>query len=660
MDEPGQPGLRIPVRYMPTDSNSAPKMADLDFSERVVVIVLVDVQMTLKFDADAKKCAQAWGDLLVDLLEKQQKSQTLTVLPVAVDGDAFGLDDRLDLRSHVRLDVEEDNRKSETLIFHAANSALKLLRSDKAQDVEFFFSHAKADLPKDPDSLAEGPVKALLSFLAQHPVAAWYDAKKIPAGGLFNREIEEGVLRCGSLICVLTDEYSSREWCRREALVAKQAGRPIVLVDAIDDDVPRMFPYLGNCPAIRWKGENAGAEARRICSMALLEALRYEHSLRILRSRKSTGDWILGISPEALTLANLPGYVQRVIYPDPPLGHEELEPLKRIVPKIELTTPLAQLARFSPADSPRLIGLSLSNASDSAQYGVSQEHLATVANDLVLYLLLAGLRVGYGGMLGFDGAGPDYVQRLFGLVKTYSPLATQLGRKFQPIENFVGWPIHLTFGPDQLKQYGSYAELLRIDKPELPGVDEDALYAEGKPGFFGTDTPPRRFAWAVSMTKMRAAMTEKVSARVVMGGALSGFQGLYPGVFEEAVQSLEAEQPLYLVGAFGGAARLVIDLLDIRKGSDDRVEGGSREEMTTLWLKQHVDTYDEVVELYRNGQLSLKTPEEYKAQLNSLGVAGIDKALNNGLDEVENRELFYSPDPNRIIELILQGMHRIF
>jgi hypothetical protein len=45
---------------------------------------------------------------------------------------------------------------------------------------------------------------------------------------------------------------------------------------------------------------------------------------------------------------------------------------------------------------------------------------------------------------------------------------------------------------------------------------------------------------------MREAMVERTDARIVLGGRVSGHQGKYPGIFEEAYVTLCAQKPLYL------------------------------------------------------------------------------------------------------------------
>jgi hypothetical protein len=123
--------------------------------------------------------------------------------------------------------------------------------------------------PADPAAIAGGPVKAILATLGQLPIQGWYDGAKIPPGGRFPEEIQKGVLNSSALVAVLTDTWSSREWCRREVLEAKLAARPLVVVDALEARVIRLFPYLGNAvkAGMRWDSE-ACAKAEFSCANA--------------------------------------------------------------------------------------------------------------------------------------------------------------------------------------------------------------------------------------------------------------------------------------------------------------------------------------------------------------------------------------------------------
>jgi len=77
---------------------------------------------------------------------------------------------------------------------------------------------------------------------------------------------------------------------------------------------------------------------------------------------------------------------------------------------------------------------------------------------------------------------------------------------------------------------------------------------------------------AEAYTAVRQAIAAEADARVAMGGKMGivglpedQFVGRMPGVIEEAVMTLEAEKPLVLLGAYGGATRdcaIALKLMD--------------------------------------------------------------------------------------------------
>jgi hypothetical protein len=62
---------------------------------------------------------------------------------------------------------------------------------------------------------------------------------------------------------------------------------------------------------------------------------------------------------------------------------------------------------------------------------------------------------------------------------------------------------------------------------------------------------------ASALTAMRRHLAGSTGARVLIGGKLQGFQGVMPGVMEEATLAVAAGQPVYLAGGFGGATGLL-------------------------------------------------------------------------------------------------------
>jgi hypothetical protein len=110
---------------------------------------------------------------------------------------------------------------------------------------------------------------------------------------------------------------------------------------------------------------------------------------------------------------------------------------------------------------------------------------------------------------------------------------------------------------------------------------------------------------------MRESMLKGTSARIVMGGRLAKYQSLWPGVLEEGVLSLRAAQPLYLLGLFGGAARLLIDAL----------RGIDRLELAGGGLSRLPDAHELRDEYRRRGQ-AVQTPEGLAAELKRSALAG--------------------------------------
>lgn len=661
----GGPGLRIPVQFgAEQPDGGAPPSPTFNERTPTLVVALIDDCMARRALPAEKPVAAGWANLLHGLITSIGATPGLHgILPVAVDSGAFDLDDRLASYSFVRLDrykpTEADARVSE-LEFQVAVAALQLLqRGDtviaprSVAPITLFVSHAKGDTPHEKGVVVEGPIDELLSYLAQNPVEGWFDHKKIAAGTRFDEAIRTGVETSDVVVCVLTDHWSDREWCRREALHAKRSGRPIVVVDALWDRVERLFPYLGNAPMLRWRPGTAS----NVVLAAMLEALRQRHACAVLERRRGRDDHVFGAQPESLTLRRVPAKARRVLYPDPPLPREELDEISPVYAiddenharPFELTTPLSDLARWNRPRELDLVGLSMSNAGDIAAWGASAEHLDTLVADLVTMLLVAGIRLAYGGVIDHTGTRNEtnYASLLFGLVRSYFPIAKQLGvPEIHPIVNFVPWPKYLGYGRTELAPYGKVAEPTFCPRPELNVTNEELGAAAG--GAIPLATTAQRWAYARGLTAMRKEMTRAISARIAVGGRLEGHKGVLPGVLEEILITRRGAtpRPLYLLGAFGGATRLAIDLL----------EGRDRREATTEWAVSRAHGHAELVAEYRARGDAFWTPEEAAAMLRALGQLGPRKALDNGLDDEQNRELFETTDSYRIVELILLGM----
>lgn len=638
-DDPAVPGLRIPTCFTPDDGTRIPPESRIAAeADRVLVVLLADDHLA----AHARRPAvgASWADYVVALRKLCESSRTHRFMPIQVTEHAWPIDPRLNDLNFLRawtIDKTADRRRFiARRLVHLLIRRLRPHEPDEdAPALTIFLSHTKVDLDQEPRV-----VKALLAHLtATQPEKTWFDSGDIASGSSFAREIERGVTD-SALLAVVTDSYSSRSWCRREVLFAKQHQRPVVVIDAIQEREIRSFPYVGNVPVIRWKGD-----PQEIVDLLLRESLRHAYAEEFLKQRMRPDDDVLPAGPELVTLVHRDKN-QSVLYPDPPLGQEELAVLDATGIRVE--TPLQRHARERQWSGSRLtVALSVSQAEDIARFGLRSYHLDTILLELSRYLLLSGFRLAYGGHLGPEG----YTVRLADLLN--DPILEQLRGKKTPEQappsqllNYIAWPTAASVHDEA--RLGPLVEVRRCVRPE--DVDEalDPVFVPSPLEDVPVDSAARRFAWARGLTEMRRLQTIECAARVVVGGRLGtpaeAYKGRMPGILEEVLLATQVKQPVYLVGAFGGCARMAIDAL----------QGVPRTEMT--WATQsHVPFSEELRDLYRERGQQWDEYDEIAAGLRARGLAG----LSNGLSGDENLELASTRSVERSIELILAGLQKM-
>jgi hypothetical protein len=656
--DPAVPGLRVPTVFCPTDGISPPVEYDyLDDAERSFVVVLADEYMVDRDSAQERK----WSTFIGDLWQACQGSPH-RFFPVQLHKAAWSFDDRLSGTSFLRAFENADESSRNDLVVRRLVTELCRHLKNEPQDsrtearapVRLFLSHTKMDIDVEPRVTI-----ALIDYLDHaQPVRAWVDSGDIDAGSPFAAEIERGV-EDSSLLCVLTDNYSTREWCRKEIILAKQYQRPVVVVAAFNRQEVRSFPYLGNVPVLRWPCIPADKDARQkadinrasavaAVDLLLKETLRHLYATVLLRRVAVAGDRIFARPPELLSLLQAKD-AETVLYPDPPLGQEELALLSGT--DVPTTTPFLRLAADRPLHGTR-IALSMSESTDIQRFGFDELHLKDAMVELSRYLLIKGATLVYGGHLVEKG----YTQQLFELVRTHHCIEGMA--RVERIVNTVGWP--LPYNQALVAEYSQVARLERVGRPAdldaCPG--REVADAVEKQTFFADHSPEHRYCWARGMTRMREAQVAKdsgIRARIILGGKFgppeqgpgSGerwYASRIPGVLEEVVLSAQAGQPVFLIGAFGGAAALAIDLLE----NNDRAEA--------TWAYQRRAPHAEAMRrLYEHcGQPWWDYPEMVQL-LRDKGVTGINPLLS----EEENRELFHTRDISRIVKLILIGLSRL-
>ena len=356
ISEPLARGIGIPVFFRCHASKGEyPMPMDLSQAEYNAIVILVDDNAVVE-----------WREY-IDNINKQVEIDNgdNRVFPISLTSNFSKAGDNISRRNFIRLHDEKNsfNMRSKLLLSQLTHELCRMLLNKpriaetsnsttklSPAPVSLFISHAK----RDGEQIAE-KIKAHTD--AHKPMDTFFDRVDIASGFKFKEEIE-GNIKKSALLVVQTDSYSSREWCRWEVLNAKKVGKPVVVINAIEEGEERSFPYLGNVPTIRWKRKSSKQEPEqieRILSFTLYEILRYTYTEMYLTSLNRltsiTGTKkpkILSSPPELLTLLEKSVETKTkgkiVIYPDPPLTAEEMKLLNEVSDDYAYLTPTLLLA----------------------------------------------------------------------------------------------------------------------------------------------------------------------------------------------------------------------------------------------------------------------------------------------------------------------------
>ena len=266
------------------------------------------------------------------------------------------------------------------------------------------------------------------------------------------------------------------------------------------------------------------------------------------------------------------------------------------------------------------LGISVSDSPDLARLGLLETHFRLALGEIARCVLVSGGHLAYGGHLRPDGYTAFLMQEL-----------SRFSRRDRPLHIYLAWQEHrklsLTALRAEEKSLGLYGEFVFLN-PEGTVVDAYQDRSQEPP------VQPDPNIASTSLTAMRRYMAEHTNGRIFIGGRRAGFQGDLPGLIEESLLALEADQPIYLAGGFGGVTADIARTLGIDDGS---------------WLVQRSDA---------------PAPDDrYLMALADL--AKFPKihnwtGIHNGLTDEENKKLAASHRPSEIATLISLGLGRRF
>lgn len=321
-----------------------------DEAEKNAILLLVDDKM---FDDDN------W-QIYVQNLAKNKDTNT-RIFPVAFSEYSYHIDNEnlnqiqfIRAKDIKKVDENETNVERWKLIrsrlLHDIGRQLlnvpEVYNVEKVDDspVQLFLSHAKKD--------GEDIAKMFRNYIESNSkLNTFFDTNDIADGHSFEKEITKH-LENSAVIIFNTDEYSNREWCRREVIIAKRFRCPILCVLDIKKGETRSFPYSGNVPTIIWNNN-----IEEIINQTLIQLINNTYSKLLLEKikilYKVENSLVLPKAPELFNYIDIEELKKNkdykdeliVLYPEPPLGIEEIMLLNDIDKKINFITPV-QLATF--------------------------------------------------------------------------------------------------------------------------------------------------------------------------------------------------------------------------------------------------------------------------------------------------------------------------
>lgn len=553
---------------------------DWDAALLNVVILLVDQHLVASTE---------WRQATEHLVAKLKDNATPPlILPVALHDSFYRLSPLYNACNPIRLLDQPDAAAATVTLRRLVSEAVsrRLRQTSADQDLpslDVFLSHAKADGREIAERIRDS-----ISRFSQ--MDAWYDANELAFGSNWQQKIIAAAANdTAAMITVVTDKYSSRPWCRLEVEAARTPQpldpsnlqiwklQPAVAVHQSGRDWTRTMQALAGLPRIGWQPQQSDACVAEIIDRLMLETLlsnahrQVARELQARASRSQTNQQsdtvYITWTPCQYTLAALrnalaenpnaprPEHIERIVYPGYDLRAAEINELKTTLRTFSEKTKLisfeeAFLPPETPARSAARPGIALSGIGDNTElqpHGLGCEHLEELLARLTVALLKNNSQLILGGSLArMDRSA---TAALIELAQTWIPEETlklvSLGYpETWPFQNFLQWPDCDQVTPEHHAQLAGICQIQAVLPRELTAeTDVDKL-----------DAATRLRLGADSTRLLRKKTTDLAHMRVIFGGLLKSTRGWMPGALEEAGLSIAANQPLIILGGFGGAA----------------------------------------------------------------------------------------------------------
>lgn len=592
-------------------------------------------------------------------------SDEYLIIPIALDSDALNhsnnTSSRINQRNFVRafswpLDLYQEYMilmLSHEIFRFSFNDILNEKNKGIDLSLKVFLSHAKQD------EQGVGLAKEIKNFIDNTSIQRFFDATDIAPGFDFENEITEH-LKESTVIAIGSDKYSSRYWCQREILTAKEQRRPIIFVDTLEFYEDRIFPAAVNIPNIHLSHDNSLREKEilRVLIATLLETIRFNYSKKLLKYYQEQ-EWIhkdaeiFARPPEVNQVIKLlkekkkkgdSFEILHICYPEPAVYPEEIEWINyfenkissesecEIENRVQAVTPLWSI--FEEQQEPKRIGISISDYRED-QFESHNQHLdelKRLSQVIAGHLLARKHTLIYGGDLRDDG----FTQFILDEALI---VQSRLKDNDIKVENHLAWPIYL--GENIINFKAKYHRVLFTKEYSIP----DDIY-QNKDVFLSPSCPDNKYIWSRCLTTMRNESIKSSDYRIFAGGKCESYLGKMPGVLEEFILSIEENKPVYLLGGFGGITSKI---------SNSIINNSIEDELTLKWQIENNGQYADLQEIAGKNNHNANY-DNIKEIILSLSIEKLCKGT--GLDIDEYSRLMRTPFIDEAVHLILKGLKR--
>lgn len=636
VEKPFSRSMNLPIFFKTSTTSEIPSII-IPSSKNVLIFTFLSLEVA----ADSK-----WTDYQKTL----QNTDNARLIPIALDKNAIVLNDIFGGINFIRMFDYQSEYKEEYFFINVAHEIYRYALNKffdpeslgKTNAIKLFLSHSKWD------DWAVKITNDLKDIIDSSSMRSFFDAPDIAAGYKFCDEIE-GHIKESTVIAIHSDSYSSRYWCQREIIYAKNMMRPIVAVDCLSAYEDRRFTYSTNIPAIHVGAKDIASKEilLKILSFALLETIRLNYNMLLLEAYKDCA-WLANntiLIPRPPEAADVLGLIKEelgdykvpckcIVYPEPAVYTEEHHLFHKL--KIKTTTPL----NF---DSDNFLGLSVGLSisappqEELTEIGQDSCHLKLLSQELAKHLLARKIKLIYGGDLRPDG----FTKFIF---EEAAILQDRLKTNAIRVDNYIAWPIYVNDTSEIKSWKAKYRVVASMIETSPPHDVLDLI--PNRNSFLEPSNPNNKFVWARCLTEMRKEMIDKCTIRICAGGTHSKYKGIMPGVLEEIIFAIEMKKPIYLLGGFGGITSTICQLLKTKS---------KQTKITHEWQILNNAGYNDLIS-FANSR-DTKYSVNYEVLAKTIAEYGLEQlSINNGLTQSDNLKLFETPFIDEAIYLILKGL----